>query len=155
MDWNDMFFDTLEDNHSRAILSLLYTSHMYEKMVTQLLKPFEVSNEQYKILKILEDAQPKKLTLKEIQSNLINQTANSTRLVEKLRQKEYLKTAQNKDNRSKLDISITMKGLDLLENVEEPLENLERKLHKVITDKEAEKLTKILRKIQTIIPKEM
>lgn len=150
MNWKELFLDPLPDAHIKSVISLFYTNYHYDKLLTTTLKPFGLSYEQFNILKVLQDIQPQSHTLKEVQMRLINQTANTTRLVEKLRLKGLLTTARDTNNRKLLNISITKKGLDLLSNIHQPFEDIRSSLKNELTVKEAETLTQLLEKVQSV-----
>jgi DNA-binding MarR family transcriptional regulator len=50
---------------------------------------------------------------------MIDRSSNATRLVEKLRQKDLVKRVICENNRRKVDISITTKGLNQLKKLDE------------------------------------
>lgn len=131
-----------------AIFELLKTSSWYEKKIGQLLKPYDVSHEQYNVLRILEHNNPRSFTLKEIQSRLLNKTANTTRLVEKLKQKGYLTTKQQKSDRRALRITISNKGLNALKKINRPVKEMVKKINKSIGTDESKVVMRILRDLR-------
>ncbi len=131
-----------------AIFEMLKTSSWYEKKITRLLKPYGISHEQYNVLRILEFNYPRSFSLKEIQSRLLNQTANTTRLVNKLRTNGLLICdVQEKDKRS-LRIVISKEGLDALHQVEMVLGEFVSKIIKSLDAMDAKAVTKIMRDIR-------
>ena len=131
-----------------AVLELLKTGYWYDRKVREVLKPFDISHEQFNVLRILEHNHPKKFSLKEIQSRLMNKTDNTTRLVEKLRQRGLVKSAYSKTNRRMLEIGITAKGLELLIQIRKPLFELNDRVKEVMPQKDAEELMRILRRFR-------
>ncbi len=134
--------------HLIATLEVLKSGYWYDKKVQNVLKPFEISHEQFNVLRILEHHHPRHFSLKEIQSRLMNKTPNTTRLVEKLRQKGYIESAYSKTNRRTLEISITDAGLVLLKKIKKPLATLGAKINTAISEEEAQELTRLLRKLR-------
>ena len=131
-----------------AIFELLKTSSWYEKKIGQLLKPYDVSYEQYNVLRILQHNNPRSFTLKEIQSRLLNKTANTTRLVEKLKQKGYLTTKQQKSDRRALRIIISNKGLNALKKINKPVKEMVKNINKSIGTNESKVVMRILRDLR-------
>ena len=80
-----------------AILEILKSGYWYDKKVQTVLRPFGISHEQFNVLRILEHNHPRSFSLKEIQSRLMNQTANTTRLVEKLKLKKLVNSSYSKN----------------------------------------------------------
>jgi DNA-binding MarR family transcriptional regulator len=128
-----------------AILEILKSGYWYDKKVESVLRPFGISHEQFNVLRILEHNHPRPYSLKEIQSRLMNQTANTTRLVEKLKLKKLVNSSYSKTNRRMLEISITESGINLLVKINTPLFELASQVDSVLNNKDAELLIKILR----------
>jgi len=134
-----------------AVLEILKSGYWHDKRVQSVLKPFGLSHEQFNVLRILEHNYPRTYSLKEIQSRLMNQTANTTRLVEKLKWKKLIVSAYSKRNRRMLEIGITASGLQLLKKIKIPLFELSNNVESVLSDQDAKKLIGILRKFRSSI----
>ena len=135
--------------HLLAVLEILKSGYWYDKKVQEVLKPFGISHEQYNVLRILEHHHPRKFSLKEIQNRLMNRTANTTRLVEKLRVKGYVTSAYAETNRRTLQIGISKSGLNLQKRISNPIMELGKQVSNVLGKKDAERLAKILRKFRS------
>ena len=105
-------------SQAKAILNVMYTANWLEDLIRRQLKPFGVSHEQYNVLRILRGNHPDSYALQEIRERMLNRWSNASRLVEKLRKKGYVTRRQSKENRRKVEIKITDKGLELLEQIE-------------------------------------
>jgi len=136
------------DRKLAALLELLKGGFWYDKALQQVLKPFGISHEQFNVLRILEHNQDRKFSLKEIQSRIMNRTANTTRLVEKLKTKGLISSKYCEHNRRKLEITITEKGLELLSELRDPLFSMIRNVKARISEQEAESLIQIIRKVR-------
>ncbi len=135
--------------HLLAVLEIMKSGYWYDKKVQEVLKPFGISHEQYNVLRILEHHHPRKFSLKEIQSRLMNKTPNATRLVEKLRIKGYVSCAYAETNRRTLQIDITKSGLKLMKQIRIPIMGLGNQVSSVLNEKDARTLTRILRKFRS------
>ncbi|PKH51789.1 MarR family transcriptional regulator [Tenacibaculum sp. Bg11-29] len=148
MKWSELYIKDIKNLQLKAILNVVYTGFRYEKRIKELLTPMGISHQQFEVLKILEEFPSKPFSLKEIQMQLLNQTSNATRLVEKLRLKELLQTSPSKENKSKLDIMITKKGLDLLKKTEHPVKLMMAEIKENLSDDEANEISRVLTKVQ-------
>lgn len=128
---------------------MLKSADWYNRTVTDLLEPYGLSHEQFNVLKILEAAHPKPMKLKQIQAKLLNQTANTTRLVEKLKQKGLLEKKPSPTSGREVAISITDAGKELLDSTVEDFVDLDGRLKKKMTSEEAVLLTKLLNKVRS------
>lgn len=106
-------------SQAKAALNVMYTANWLEDIMRRHLKPFGVSHEQYNVLRILRGNHPESYALQEIRERMLNRWSNASRLVEKLRKKDYVTRRQSRENRRKVEIKITDEGLKLLEDIEE------------------------------------
>ncbi|MFD2567613.1 MarR family winged helix-turn-helix transcriptional regulator [Pseudotenacibaculum haliotis] len=145
--WNELCLPDISDTHIRSILELQYTNYQYNKWMESLLKSFQISNEQFNVLKILQAEYPNAFSLKEIQKRLPNQTKNTTRLVDKLHKKDLVISNVNPNNKRQLQIIISKKGLNVLKEIETPFGAFIAKLKSTLTTEESKQLSHLLSKV--------
>lgn len=117
----------IKDPHERALLNIIYTGSWIINRVNATLKPYGISEPQYNVLRILRGQHGEAMNLFEIQSRMIQRMSNVSRLIDKLLDKGLVERTECKENRRMVDISITPKGLQLLTDLETPLnENLQK-----------------------------
>ncbi len=104
-----------KDGCNKAVVNLLYTHSYLVGFQTAVLKPQDLSPEQYNVLRILRGQQGKPATIAAIQERMLNTMSNASRLVDKLKAKELVKRDECPENRRKVDALITEKGFRLLE----------------------------------------
>ncbi|HZY82875.1 MAG TPA: MarR family transcriptional regulator [Cyclobacteriaceae bacterium] len=115
---DDIRQQKFNSEHQKAAINILYTgSWVYSRNAARL-KKHDVTPEQYNVLRILRGSHPAKLMLAEITSRMIDKSSNATRLVEKLRQKGFVKRELCESNRRQVDISITDKGIGLMKQID-------------------------------------
>lgn len=136
------------DAHTEAVLNLHFTSHWLYRVFQEHLKEFDISNEQYNVLRILRGNRGGSYNLCEVQERMLNRTANATRLVEKLRKRGLVSRRPNEEDRRRVDIAITREGLSLLAEMDEPSEELNRRTAKALTSEEARTLTRLLERLR-------
>lgn len=130
----------------KSILNIMFTGSFVLNEINKLLKPFNITNQQYNVLRILRGQNPKAIMLSEIQDRMINKNSNTTRLIDKLIEKKYVTRTINKNNRRKINVSITTLGLSFLEEIDPLIDKLENDIVKNIEDKELLTLNTILEK---------
>ena len=134
------------DPHVLASISVLKAGFQHQRTFDKAMVPHDLSYEQFNVLKILELYHPKALTLKQVQEKLLNQTPNTTRLVEKLRLKGFVSREQNKINRREVDILLTAAGKKKLRSLKSTLEEMDQMLRKNLSKKESLELARLLKK---------
>lgn len=95
--------------------NLLYTSSWLDLQATKLLKSYNISPQQFHILRILQTLHPKSATIKLLTERMTDKMSNASRLVEKLKQKGLVEREACEDDRRRVNVSITSEGLELLE----------------------------------------
>ncbi|TXK45757.1 MarR family transcriptional regulator [Pontibacter qinzhouensis] len=139
---------TFRSPFQKAYLNILFTGNWLEARVESLIKPFGISPEQYNVLRILRGQQGKPINLFEVQERMLSRMSNATRLVEKLRLKELVTREVCVHNRRKVEISITPKGLRLLDKLDPLVEEQEKLLFEHIEATDVESLSQVLDKLR-------
>ncbi|SHK97400.1 transcriptional regulator, MarR family [Chitinophaga jiangningensis] len=137
-----------KDDYQRAMLNILFTSGWVEAGILHTLKPYDLSSQQYNVLRILRGSRPSPLNLLDIQERMMDRMSNATRLVEKLRQKGLLTRKQCEENRRKVEIAITDKGLALLEELDPVVEANNKRIFQHFSREEAALLNELLDKLR-------
>lgn len=132
----------------RALLNLLFTGNWINDEITSILKPFDISTQQFNVLRILKGMKGKPSSLQTIQQRMISKMSNTTRLVDKLIKKGYVQREQCEDNRRKVDITITEEGIKALDTINHEVEKAESTMTEKLTNKELEKLNMLLNKLR-------
>jgi len=106
------------DNSKKIILNVLYTQNVITESFNEILKPYEISGEQYNVLRILRGQKGNPANMCVIQERMLAKTSNTTRLVDKLLLKELVTREVCPENRRKIEVLITEKGLEVLKELD-------------------------------------
>ena len=106
----------------KTLLNITYTQNILSESFNELLKPYDLSPEQFNVLRILRGQKGKPANMCVIQERMIAKTSNTTRLVDKLLLKDLVIREVCSANRRKMDITITEKGLALLKELDPKVE---------------------------------
>ncbi|OJX55164.1 MAG: MarR family transcriptional regulator [Flavobacterium sp. 38-13] len=134
----------------RTVLNIMYTQNVLSERFNEILKAYDLSPEQFNVLRILKGQNGKPTNMCVIQERMIAKTSNTTRLVDKLLLKELVTREICPDNRRKMEIAITEKGLELLAELNPKVECHESALSQNLTTEELEQLNYLLEKFRTI-----
>lgn len=133
---------------ARAGLNVVFTGAWITDRFNQLLRPFGISEQQYNVLRILRGQKGEPANLFTIQERMVHRMSNATRLVEKLRLKGYVERKICEENRRKIEVTITQKGLDLIDEIEPISIASNKELNSRMTKAEAELLGEVLDRIR-------
>lgn len=132
----------------KTVLNVSYTSINFKDGILSALKPYEISIEQFNVLRILRGKNGEPSNLKDIQDRMISKMSNTTRLVDKLILKNLVERFICEKNRRKVDIYITKDGLKLLDILDPIIEKKENELTSNLSTAELETLNLLLTKIR-------
>lgn len=144
---DDIKQEKFESEHHKMAINILFTGSWLHSLNTLRFKPFDITPEQYNVLRILRGSHPEPLMLAEITSRMLDKNSNATRLVEKLRQKGLVKREICESNRRQVDIVITDKGLSLLAKVDKTSDDWMKTL-KNISRQDAQEVNRLLDKLR-------
>ena len=85
--------------------------------------------------------------LSTVHERMVNRTSNTTRIIDKLSDKNLVKRNICKENRRKIELFITNEGLNLLTVIDAIVEKTEDKATQKLNEKEKEKLIALLKQI--------
>ncbi|MCF6180737.1 MarR family transcriptional regulator [Lutibacter sp.] len=128
----------------KALINIKYTANWLDTIGNNLLKPFQISVQQYNILRILRGAD-EKITVNTVKDRMIQKSPNTTRLMDKLCDKKLIERARCEKDRRIVYVKITEKGLELLNQIN--IKEFDNQMD-AITEKEAKILNEILDKIR-------
>ena len=137
------------DNAKKVILNIMYTQNVIQDHFNELIKPYDLSGEQYNVLRILRGQKGKPANMCVIQERMLAKTSNTTRLVDKLLLKDFVTRNVCPDNRRKIEVSITQKGLDVLKELDPKVDEHEQTFANNLKPEELVFLNQLLEKYRT------
>jgi DNA-binding MarR family transcriptional regulator len=133
-----------------TILNIMYTQNVLNDRFSEILKTYDLSSEQFNVLRILRGQKGNPANMCVIQERMIAKTSNTTRLVDKLLIKGLVTREVCPQNRRKMEVMITGKGLNLLSDLD-PLITAHEKQHAAqLSLGELETLNLLLDRFRTI-----
>jgi len=134
---------------SRQTVINIFLSNIWVKNdLLNVLKPHDLSLEQFNVLRILRGQKGQPINLQDVQERMVNKMSNTTRLVDKLILKGYVKRNQCKENRRKIEIYITSNGLHILKKLDHIIDQTEQSITSNLSKTELEHLNTLLLKLK-------
>ena len=134
------------DDSKKIILNILYTQSVITENFNEILKPYELSSEQYNVLRILRGQKGNPANMSLIQDRMVAKTSNTTRLVDKLLMKDLVTRKVCSENRRKIEVLVTQKGLDVLRELDPKVIMHEQSLSSNLNESEIAQLNQLLEK---------
>ncbi|MFV5685872.1 MarR family winged helix-turn-helix transcriptional regulator [Flavobacterium sp. GB2R13] len=143
----DEIKSTVELDISKKIaLNILYTQNVITDNFNEVLKPYDISGEQYNVLRILRGQKGNPANMCLIQERMLARTSNTTRLVDKLLLKNFVTRNVCPENRRKIEVQITQKGLDILTELDPKVIEHDQLFSKKLNAEELKQLNYLLEK---------
>lgn len=136
------------DNYQKVIVNLLFTGNWVRDEQILLLKQYDILPQHFNVLRIIKGRHPEPISPGEIKEVLIDKSNDLTRLLDKLERKGLVKRRLCSVNRRKMDVTLSARGIKLIEDTTKSIEPFVKGLKGRITDKEAETLNKLLDKMR-------
>ncbi len=134
------------DKH-RFITNLIFTSTWIKNSFNEFLKPFDLSSQQFNVLRILRGADDW-VAMTEVKKLMIEKAPNATRLVDKLLNKELIIRERSESDRRIVYVKITELGLKLLQTIDESNNAFQKEFMERIDLDDAKYMNTILDKLR-------
>ncbi|MGI9542468.1 MAG: MarR family winged helix-turn-helix transcriptional regulator [Cyclobacteriaceae bacterium] len=139
--------ESFRNVYQKATLNLLFTHSWLTDQLKSFFSEFDITPQQYNILKILKGQHPKPITTSLIRDRMLDRSSDASRLVDRLYKKELVnRTVCQKDKRL-VDVTLSDKGLKLVALVDGQSEKLDGYLSQ-LTPIEAKEISDLLDKIR-------
>ena len=113
-----------ESDYHKLSINILYTSNWLLNLHTEKLKPYNLTVQQFNILRILRGQHPNVVNLKLIKERMLDKMSDVSRLVERLREKGFVDRKTCPSDRRHIDVCITNAGLQLLKKLDSDLKDI-------------------------------
>jgi len=130
----------------RTMIHFALVGNKISEAITSALRPYEVSEQQFNVLRILRGQNGIPANLSTINERMVTKMSNTTRLVDKLLLKGYVERSVCAVNRRKVEITITDEGQKVLQVLDAVMEETENNMLRKFTEKELQHLNTLLDK---------
>jgi DNA-binding MarR family transcriptional regulator len=138
------------DDSKKIILNIIYTQNVVADKFNEIIKPYDLSSEQYNVLRILRGQKGSPANMSIIQERMLAKNSNTTRLIDKLLLKELVTREVCPENRRKIEVLITNKGLELLKILDPKVAENENQFAENLSSEEKIQLNALLEKYRTL-----
>lgn len=129
------------------VIKLIRLNSAINEQLMLALKPFGISIQQFNVLRILRGQKGVAANLFTVQEKMVNKMSNTTRIIDKLIDKSFVKRIICKENRRKIELFITDEGLSFLKQVDPVIEQTEAKMTKNLSANEKQEIMTLLNKL--------
>lgn len=131
----------------KAFVNISYTNSVLVGHLNKSFKEFNISVQQFNVMRILKGQHPKAVSINDITDRMVDKMSNASRLVEKLRLKDLVKREQCSFDKRQVDVKLTRKGLNMLKVLNERLTAVHQE-YATLTEEEYQQLNDLLDKMR-------
>lgn len=135
-----------QDEFHKLEVNLIYTYHWMQARLEERLNGADITLQQYNILRILRGQYPNPATVMLLKERMLDRECDASRLVDRLVQKALVSRTLCPNDRRKVDVLITQKGLDLLKMIDQRESFLKK--HASLSEHELQSLNALLDKLR-------
>jgi len=130
----------------QAMINVFLAYNRCNEDVRHAVLPFDITSQQFNVLRILRGQHPKPATINLIKARMLDKMCDASRIVDRLVQKDLVNKNINAYDKRAVDILISEKGIQLLKKTDKEID-LSAIISASITVEEAEQLNVLLNKI--------
>lgn len=110
-----------DSEQTKANINIVFTANWLGNKISKFLKPHNLTQEQFNVLRILRGQHPKSMCQKDILERMIARQSNVSLIVKKLKNKELIHVKRSAIDKREYVIVITELGLRLLREIDKDL----------------------------------
>jgi DNA-binding MarR family transcriptional regulator len=140
--------ENFRSREQQATLGLLRTADAVKRSLAQVIEPHGITPQQYNVLRILRGAGPDGLPTLSIGERMIEQTPGVTRLIDRLERKGLVARVPCPKDRRRVFCTMTNKGLDLLKELDDPINRWDSQAVSVLPPSDIDLLVDLLDRVR-------
>jgi len=134
------------NEYQKSAINLIYTYNWANEQMKTFLDAYDITAQQFNILRILRGAGEPLSTL-QIRQRMLDKMSDTSRIVDRLIKKGLVKKSTCKSDRRLVDVLITDKGKSLLEELDKKNDAMDNVM-KSLSEADAKKLNELLDKVR-------
>jgi DNA-binding MarR family transcriptional regulator len=136
-----------KNEYAKSVVNIIYTFNWVDAQTKDFLKKFDITSQQFNILRILRGQQPNPATINLLKERMLDKMCDASRMVDRLKSKSLVERQICEKDRRAVDIIITKKGLDLLSKIDKEMSDYEKVMQN-LNPTEIKQLNNLLDKLR-------
>jgi MarR family transcriptional regulator, organic hydroperoxide resistance regulator len=127
-----------------VVVALIRTADLVRRVVGRALEPYDITVQQYNVLRILRGAGEQGLPTLEIGERMVEHAPGVTRLLDRLEVKGLVRRQRCPEDRRQVLCWLTPAGTELVERLDEPFDSADAEAVAMLGPEEQERLLRLL-----------
>lgn len=135
------------DSHSQKVfLHLWKTYETLKGIESECLADFDISAQQYNVLRILKANHPEAVATMELSRQMISKSPDITRMLDRLELRKWIKRTRLRENRRVVNVLITAKGIALVNEMHQAIVQMHQRQVGHLKARDKDQLIELLKK---------
>jgi len=135
------------NEHQKSAINLIYTFNWLNEKIDKIFEQYDITQQQFNILRILRGAGGGPLSTLQIRQRMLDKMSDTSRIVDRLIIKGFVRKNICKSDRRLVDVIITEKGKKLLDKIDGTNDAMDAVLQN-LTQADAKNLNMLLDKLR-------
>ncbi|MBB3187250.1 MarR family winged helix-turn-helix transcriptional regulator [Microbacter margulisiae] len=135
------------NEYHKGMINLIYTTNEIHFEFLSYLRKHSLTSQQYNVLRLLRGYGGIPRSIDFLRNRMLDKKSDMSRIIDRLYAQQLVDRVENNSDRRQKEISITQKGKDLLDKMDD-CEKHSDSLLKNLTEEEAKELNRLLDKIR-------
>jgi DNA-binding MarR family transcriptional regulator len=144
---DEIFNKAFENQYHKLVVNMLFTASWMTNNLKKELDNYSITTQQFNVLRILRGQHPNPASINLIKERMLDKMSDASRIVDRLEKKNLLTRVSNQADRRSVDIHISEKGLELLQEIKIEVA-MDKIITKNITEPEALQLNDLMDKLR-------
>jgi DNA-binding MarR family transcriptional regulator len=127
-----------------VVVALIRTADLVRRVVGRVLEPYDITVQQYNVLRILRGAGEQGLPTLEIGLRMVEHAPGVTRLLDRLETKGLVRRQRCPEDRRQVLCWLTPAGAELVEKLDEPVDSADAEAVAMLGPEDQERLLRLL-----------
>jgi len=145
---NEISLRHFRNEYHKGVVNLIYTYGFIHNELQQLFGEYNLTMQQFNILRILRGIHPAACTNSYIKSRMLDKNSDVTRIINRLINQGLVERKASKEDKRKVEISIMPKGMDLLSRIDGETAR-EEAILKALNEEEIREFNRLLNKLRS------
>lgn len=132
-----------ESDSQEAVVSLLVAAAAVGQQITELMRGYGLTHDQYNVLRILRGAEPHGHPRGEVGKRMMSKAPDVTRILDRLEEQGFVLRGPSPDNGRLSVARITRKGLDQLKVIDPALHALQQQITTPLSPAQRQQLSRL------------
>ena len=131
-----------KSEHSKVIVNLIYTYNQLKGSITESLKDYGLTMQQYNVLRIVRGAGEEGITTSDIRERMLDKMSDASRMVDRLCAMDLVEKIRDRNDRRLMYVHLTPKGSEAVNAIVES--NVVDQLATHLSKENAQQLNELL-----------